>query len=121
MNGELEKQLSLIREEAVITLQKWIRQPSVPTEPASGAPFGKDIRAMLDMAEKDMKSLGFETFVDDGYAMHADCGDGKAEEALGILGHLDVVPGIFTTERSGAAAPATTRARWSRRRMRWRR
>ena len=92
MNSELEKQISLIREEAVKTLQKWIRQPSVPMAPAAGAPFGKDIRAMLDLAEADMKALGFETFVDDGYAMHADFGGGKAEDALGILGHLDVVP-----------------------------
>ncbi len=92
MNRELENQLEKIRPEAVATLQKWIRQPSVPTEPAPGAPFGKDIRRMLDLAEADMKALGFSTFVSDGYAMHADWGEGSDEEALGILGHLDVVP-----------------------------
>ncbi len=92
MNRELEKQIEMIRGEAVETLKKWIRQPSVPTEPLPGAPFGKDIRAMLDMAEKDMQALGFSTFVSDGYAMHADAGEGSDEEALGILGHLDVVP-----------------------------
>ncbi len=92
MNRELENQLEKIRPEAVAALQKWIRQPSVPSEPAPGAPFGKDIRSMLDLAEADMRALGFSTFVSDGYAMHADAGEGSEEEALGILGHLDVVP-----------------------------
>ena len=92
MNRELEKQLELIRPEAVATLQKWIRQPSVPGTPAPGAPFGPDIRKMLDVAMEDMKGLGFDVFNSDGFAMHADAGEGGDREALGILGHLDVVP-----------------------------
>lgn len=74
------------------TLRRWIMTPSVKSDAAEHAPFGKDVAAMLDLALDDCKSMGFETKNVDYYAGHADMGEGKAEDALGILAHLDVVP-----------------------------
>ena len=81
-----------MRDDMINTLQKWIRQPSIKADPAPQAPFGTDIRSMLDIAEADCRRLGFDTKIFDGYAMHADLGEGDDAEALGILAHLDVVP-----------------------------
>ena len=71
-------------------LQGWIRTPSVKEEAESGAPFGRDVRKMLDRAMADAKSLGFAVRDFDGYACDITLGD--AEEKIAVLGHLDVVP-----------------------------
>ncbi|MBR1607475.1 MAG: M20/M25/M40 family metallo-hydrolase, partial [Clostridia bacterium] len=88
----LDSLIDSMRGDMIDTLQKWIRQPSVKAEGAPQAPFGADIRKMLDTAEADCRRLGFDTRIFDGYAMHADLGEGDDAEALGILAHLDVVP-----------------------------
>lgn len=88
----LNSLIDSMRGDMIDTLQKWIRQPSVKAEGAPQAPFGADIRKMLDIAEADCRRLGFDTRIFDGYAMHADLGEGDDAEALGILAHLDVVP-----------------------------
>ena len=38
------------REEFVDTLREWIRVPSVKGEAETNAPFGKEVRRMLDQA-----------------------------------------------------------------------
>ncbi len=91
-NEKLENALLSYRAEAVETLGRWVKQPSFQTEPAPGAPFGKDTRKMLDLALADCASLGFSTRNVDGYAGICDYGEGADCDALGILGHLDVVP-----------------------------
>ena len=78
------------REEFVETLQRWIRTPSVKEEAEEGAPFGRDVRKMLDTAVEDAGKLGFPTRVFDGYA--CDITLGNAAEKIAVLGHLDVVP-----------------------------
>ena len=78
------------REEFVRTLQRWIRVPSVKGEAAEGAPFGTEVRQMLDTAMEDARSLGFPVRDFDGYACDATLGE--AEEKIAVLGHLDVVP-----------------------------
>ena len=90
--ANLDSLIDSMREDMINTLQKWIRQPSIKADPAPQAPFGTDIRSMLDIAEADCRRLGFDTQIFDGYAMHADLGEGDDAEALGILAHLDVVP-----------------------------
>ncbi|MBQ7521167.1 MAG: dipeptidase PepV [Clostridia bacterium] len=90
--ANLDTLIDSMREDMIDTLQTWIRQPSVKAEGAPQAPFGADIRKMLDIAEADCRRLGFDTRIFDGYAMHADLGEGDDAEALGILAHLDVVP-----------------------------
>lgn len=72
-------------------LTRWIQIPSVKDEPAPGAPFGKEVRRMLDAAMADARALGFDKVRNfDGYACDITLGD--APEAVAVLGHLDVVP-----------------------------
>lgn len=78
------------RDEFVKTLQEWVRVPSVRDEPADGAPFGREIGRMMDLAVRTAQRMGFRTRTFDGYACDATLG--SAPETLGVLGHLDVVP-----------------------------
>ena len=71
-------------------LQEWVRIPSVKGEAEAGAPFGREVRNMLDRAMEDARSLGFEVRDFDGYACDITLG-GEAEK-IAVLGHLDVVP-----------------------------
>ena len=71
-------------------LQGWIRVPSVKDTAEEGAPFGREVRRMLDTAMADARKLGFEVRDFDGYA--CDVTLGGAEEKIAVLGHLDVVP-----------------------------
>ena len=71
-------------------LQSWVRIPSVRAEAGPGAPFGAEVRKMLDRAMADAESLGFPVRDFDGYACDITLGD--AEEKIAVLGHLDVVP-----------------------------
>ena len=78
------------REDYVETLQRWIRIPSVKSDAEEGAPFGREVRKMLDQAMADARILGFEVRDFDGYA--CDVTLGGAEKKIAVLGHLDVVP-----------------------------
>lgn len=79
-------------EEMIAELQSFVRIPSVSRADLAeeNAPFGKDCRAMLDFALSRAREMGFETLDMDGYAGSASMGDTK--NAIGIIGHLDVVP-----------------------------
>ena len=92
MDAKLNAIIESMHDEMIDTLQKWIRVPSVKGEAAPGAPFGKEVRSMLDMALADCEQMGFQTQNFDGYIAHADLGEGSDEDALAILAHLDVVP-----------------------------
>ena len=72
-------------------LTRWIQVPSVKDEAAEGAPFGKEVRRMYDMALADCEAEGFVTRGFEGYALDATL-PGASEEAIAVLGHLDVVP-----------------------------
>ena len=89
---KIEQLLSQYREEMVETVQKWVRVPSVKGEAAPGAPFGEAARQALDTAMADCAKFGLKTQIFDGYAGHADLGEGGTRDALAILAHLDVVP-----------------------------
>ncbi|MBR0266180.1 MAG: dipeptidase PepV [Clostridia bacterium] len=78
------------RDEYVETLRRWVNVPSVKGAPAEKAPFGSEVRRMLDTAMEDARKLGFETRDFDGYACDITLGD--AAEKIAVLGHLDVVP-----------------------------
>ena len=92
MDAKLNAIIESMHDEMIDTLQIWIRVPSVKGEAAPGAPFGKEVRSMLDMALADCEQMGFKTQNFDGYIAHADLGEGSDEDALAILAHLDVVP-----------------------------
>ncbi len=72
-------------------LTRWIQVPSVKAEAAPGAPFGGEVRRMYDIALEDCAAEGFVTRGFDGYALDATL-PGESEEAIAVLGHLDVVP-----------------------------
>lgn len=89
---KIEQLLLQYREEMMETVQKWVSIPSVKGEPAPGAPFGAEARKALDTAMEDCEKFGLKTQIFDGYAGHADLGEGNTRDALAILAHLDVVP-----------------------------
>ncbi|GMV36636.1 MAG: peptidase M20 [Fimbriimonadales bacterium] len=78
------------RDEMVAALREQLRIPSKEGPPAEGAPFGAECRKALDLALAMAAEAGFRTRNLDGYAGHAEFGDGS--EMVMALGHLDVVP-----------------------------
>ena len=78
-------------EEFAAMLTRWVQIPSVKSEPAKGAPFGAEVRRMLDAAVQDIEAMGFPTRVFDGYAADATFGP-EGDDMIAVLGHLDVVP-----------------------------
>ena len=90
MNQKVYELIDSYRDEFTAMLQGWIRTPSVKGDAESGAPFGRDVRKMLDRAMADAKSLGFAVRDFDGYACDMKLGD--SEDEIAVLGHLDVVP-----------------------------
>lgn len=79
-----------MKEDIIRTTQELIRFKSVETTPEPGAPFGRPMRECLDRVLEICEDMGFTTKNIDGYAGHAECGEG--EEIVGILVHMDVVP-----------------------------
>lgn len=90
--NKLDAILESLQSQMLDTLRAWLRIPSVLEEPAPGAPFGQPVRTMLTRALNDCRALGFSVRDVDGYAGHAEMGEGADEDALAILAHLDVVP-----------------------------
>ena len=78
------------QEQIITSLQGVLRIPSLKADPAPNAPFGLACRAALDYTLSLCHQLGFRTKDVDGYAGHAEFGEGA--EYVGALGHLDVVP-----------------------------
>ena len=91
MNAKVNALIDSYQEEFVRLLTRWIRVPSVKGEEEDGAPFGREVRRMLDMAMVDAETMGFMTHVYDGYACDITLGD-EAQEMVAVLAHLDVVP-----------------------------
>ena len=50
MEQKLHDLIESYRDEFVKALQEWIRIPSIKDAPAEGAPFGKEIGRMMDLA-----------------------------------------------------------------------
>ncbi|MCR2045262.1 dipeptidase PepV [Anaerosalibacter massiliensis] len=78
------------KDDIVKSTQELVSIKSVEGEPKLGMPFGEGpyqaLKHVLDTANK----MGFKTKNLDGYAGHADLGEG--DETVGILVHVDVVP-----------------------------
>ena len=79
-------------EELISVLQDFARIPSISRADLAeeNAPFGPDCRKMLDYALERSREMGFEVKDHEGYAGSAWMGD--FNNALGVIGHLDVVP-----------------------------
>ncbi|MDD3337114.1 MAG: Sapep family Mn(2+)-dependent dipeptidase [Eubacteriales bacterium] len=80
-----------LREELAERLKSWLKIASVKGEAAPGAPFGVEVRRMLDQALADAEAMGFQVRNFDGYAGDIRMGE-IGVEPLAILAHLDVVP-----------------------------
>ncbi|MBQ6174962.1 MAG: Sapep family Mn(2+)-dependent dipeptidase [Clostridia bacterium] len=91
LNEKVSRLIDSYAEEYASMLTRWVRVPSVKDEPEDGAPFGRQVRRMLDMAMVDCETMGFLTHVYDGYACDATLGD-EDLETVAVLAHLDVVP-----------------------------
>lgn len=91
---KLDKMDALIvswKDEIIEKVKPWIAIPSVQAERSSAnAPFGLEVRRMLDQFLKDASEMGFTTDDVDGYAGSAQMGEGQ--RTMGILAHLDIVP-----------------------------
>jgi succinyl-diaminopimelate desuccinylase len=90
MNETVSRLLDAWRDEYARKLAEWVKIPSVEAEAEDGAPFGREVRHMLDTAEADAKAMGFPVRDFDGYA--CDITLGSRPEMIAVLGHLDVVP-----------------------------
>ena len=90
MRNEVNRIIDSYREEFTELLRRWVQIPSVKGKAEEGAPFGREVRNMLDRAMEDARAMGFEVRDVDGYA--CDVTLGEAEEKVAVLGHLDVVP-----------------------------
>ncbi|WP_419768821.1 dipeptidase PepV [Arcobacter sp.] len=82
--------LENMKDEIINKFQELIQIKSVETTAKPGMPFGEGVNEALEYTLKLCDELGFKTKNVDGYAGHADLGDG--DEMIGILVHLDVVP-----------------------------
>ncbi|MGN0794652.1 MAG: Sapep family Mn(2+)-dependent dipeptidase [Aristaeellaceae bacterium] len=91
MDKRIYELIDSYREDFAAQLSRWIQVPSVKAAPAPGAPFGAEVRRMYDMALADCEAEGLVTRGFDGYALDATL-PGASEEAIAVLGHLDVVP-----------------------------
>lgn len=82
--------IELHRDWLIEQTQALLRIPSVEGEPSPGAPFGAEVRQALDFMLALSERHGMRTKDIDGYAGHAEFGEG--EPMVMSLGHLDVVP-----------------------------
>lgn len=88
MNGWIDQH----QHEIIQDIQAFCRIRSVSRRDlgVARAPFGPEMREMLDYALMRAASYGFDTVNHEGYCGSVRMGGGKA--AIGIFGHLDVVP-----------------------------
>jgi succinyl-diaminopimelate desuccinylase len=87
---KFDKVVELMKDDIIASVQELVRFRSIEENPEPGAPFGSEIRKCLDRALQICSALGFKTENFDGFAGHAEFGEG--DEIIGILVHLDVVP-----------------------------
>ena len=90
MDRKIYELIDSYRDEFTGMLRSWIQIPSVKGTASEGAPFGTEVRNMLDKAMTDAEGMGFKVRGFDGYA--CDITLGEAAEKIAVLGHLDVVP-----------------------------
>lgn len=99
---EIRKYLEEHCEELISLLAELTAIPSVQGEAAEGCPFGAEPARALELMLRQCGEYGFKVENVENYAGSADFG---ADPQLGILTHLDVVPGwsedCFTLKRSG--------------------
>ncbi|MTI70307.1 MAG: dipeptidase PepV [Firmicutes bacterium] len=87
---DFEKLIEGYKKDIIEDTQKLVKIKSVQGDKKEGMPFGEGPNKALEYTLNLAERLGFKTENFDGYAGHAEIGEGK--EVVGILAHLDVVP-----------------------------
>ena len=87
---DIEKSIYEHQNEIIEVIREGMRIPSVKGEAKEDAPYGYDVKAMLEYALNLGKSWGLKTKNVDGRAGWVEIGEG--ESMVAVLGHLDVVP-----------------------------
>ncbi len=90
MNKRLDNIVLSLKDEMIEVASNTIKFRSVEGEPKEGAPFGEEIRKVLDYVLGVGEEHGFCVKNVDGYGGHIEFG-GEGN-LFGVLGHLDVVP-----------------------------
>lgn len=90
MDKNLDNIVLSFKDEMFKIASESIRFRSVKDRPGDGAPFGTEIKKVLDYVLNIGKGYGFSVKNVDGYGGHIEFGDGG--KIFGVLGHLDVVP-----------------------------
>lgn len=91
--GDLMEFINLVKsykDDIIKSTQDIIKIKSVEEEGKPSMPFGEGPYKALEFALNLAEEMGFKTKNFDGYAGHADLGEG--EETVGVLVHLDIVP-----------------------------
>ena len=57
----LEQVLESMKEPMIRTLREWVRVPSLKSEAKPGAPFGEELRRMLDHVLSSCSALGLRS------------------------------------------------------------
>ena len=88
----IEQWITAHRDEYVSDIKAFcaIKSVSRADQGTPGAPFGEGCRQALDWTLKRSAELGFKTVDHEGYCGTARWGD--QDNAIGLLGHIDVVP-----------------------------
>ncbi len=84
-------QTAALYPDAKAALLELLAIPSVEGKPENDAPFGREVANALQKAAEIAAGLGLQTNLTP-YYLTVDCGEGKTEDAIGVLSHLDVVP-----------------------------
>lgn len=92
--AQAEAWIDAHKDEFISEIQGLVRIPSVSRADLAqpGAPFGPDCRKVLDYALERARFYGFDTVDHDGYAGAVCLGGTDAENSIGMIAHLDVVP-----------------------------
>ena len=87
---ELKNRINEEKDEIIEVIREGVKIPSVKASASEGAPYGENMKKMLEFALELGKKWGFKTKNVDGRAGWMEIGEG--EEMVAVLGHLDVVP-----------------------------
>ncbi len=87
---EFKRIIGNYKEDIIKTTQQLVRIKSTEGKPKVGMPFGEGPYEALEFMLEKAERMGFSTKNVDGYAGHAEIGEGK--KIVGVLVHLDVVP-----------------------------
>jgi len=90
IDAQIDEWVEGHREEIIAKTQEILRIPSVLGDAQPGAPFGREPLRALEFVRDLCHGYGLTTKIIDGYAMHAEAGQG--ELLIGVLSHVDVVP-----------------------------